>query len=231
MKNIKNFIVTIVVIIITGLISGCEKDFDEMNTNKVDPTALNPYLVMNRSIIGAWPDTQLWPVYHYAIVQQIFTPTGSSVQGANYNQISYGFNYDVIWNQYYTNPIKQVVDVYTKTKDVPTRQNLFNASRIWKAYIFMVITDTYGDIPYFDAGKGYLEKVVFPKYDKQEDIYKDILKELDEASAALSSSQMEKVWLLFNVKGCNASDKERSCSGSDLCSKGCCRRFDAIKCG
>jgi hypothetical protein len=189
MKNIKNFIVTIVVIIITGLISGCEKDFDEMNTNKVDPTALNPYLVMNRSIIGAWPDTQLWPVYHYAIVQQIFTPTGSSVQGANYNQISYGFNYDVIWNQYYTNPIKQVVDVYTKTKDVPTRQNLFNASRIWKAYIFMVITDTYGDIPYFDAGKGYLEKVVFPKYDKQEDIYKDILKELDEASAALSSSQ------------------------------------------
>jgi hypothetical protein len=189
MKKIKKFIVMIVVISIAGFISSCEKGFTEMNTNKVDPTALNPYLVMNRSIIGVWPDTQLWPVYHYAIVQQIFTPTGSSVQGANYNQISYGFNYDVIWNTYYTNPVKQIVDVIAKTKDDPTRQNIYNSARIWKAYVFMVITDTYGDIPYFEAGKGYLEKVVFPKYDKQEDIYKDILKELDEASAALSSSQ------------------------------------------
>ena len=179
----------IVVISVMGIISSCEKGLTEMNVNKVDPTAINPYLQMNGSIIDSWPDTQLWPVYHYAIVQQIFTPTGSSVQGANYNQISYGFNYDVIWNSYYTNAAKQIVDVVAKTKDNPMRQNIYNAARIWKAYLFMVITDTYGDIPYFDAGKGYLEEVVFPGYDKQEDIYKDILKELDEASLALNASE------------------------------------------
>lgn len=168
------------------MMSGCEKGFDEMNINKVDPTSMNPYLEMNRSIINCWPNTQLWPVHHYAIVQQIFTPTGTSVQGANYNQISYAFNYDVIWNSYYTNAGKGIVDVVAKSKDNEQRQNVYNAARIWKAYIFMVITDTYGDIPYFDAGKGYLEKKLFPPYDKQEDIYKDILKELEEASAALN---------------------------------------------
>jgi hypothetical protein len=188
MKKINKITIMFVVIFITGFISSCEDGLTEMNINKVDPTSMNPYLEMNSSIINAWPDTQLWPVYHYAIVQQIFTPTGSSVQGANYNQISYGFNYDVIWNSYFTNSGKGVVDVVAKTKDNATRQNIYNAARIWKAYIFMVITDTYGDIPYFEAGKGYLEKVVFPKYDKQGDIYKDILKELDEASAALNAS-------------------------------------------
>lgn len=188
MKRIKKFTMIIVITTIVSFISSCEKGFTDLNINKVDPTAMNPYLEMNRSIINTWPDTQLWPVYHYAIVQQIFTPTGSSVQGANYNQISYGFNYDVIWNSYFTNSGKGIVDVVTKTKENPARQNVYNAARIWKAYIFMVITDTYGDIPYTNAGKGYLEKIVFPEYDKQEDIYKDLLKELDEASTALTST-------------------------------------------
>lgn len=185
MKKINRYTLILLVIAVLSFLSGCEKGFTELNINKVDPTAMNPYLQMNRSIINCWPNTQLWPVYHYAIVQQIFTPTGSSVQGANYNQISYGFNYDLIWNSYYTNSGKNIIDVVTKTKDNQTRQNIYNAARIFKAYIFMVITDTYGDCPYFEAGKGYLEDIKFPGYDKQEDIYKDLLKELEEASAAL----------------------------------------------
>ncbi len=185
MKKINRYTIIFLVIVVAGLVSGCEKGFTEMNINKVDPTAMNPYLQMNRSIVNFWPNTQLWPVYHYAIVQQIFTPTGSSVQGANYNQISYGFNYDVIWNTYYTNSGKNIIDVVAKTIDVPSRQNVYNAARIFKAYIFMVITDTYGDCPYFEAGKGYLEDITFPAYDKQEEIYADLLKELEEASAAL----------------------------------------------
>jgi hypothetical protein len=189
MKKINIITMFIVVISVMGIIPSCEKGLTEMNVNEVDPTAINPYLQMNGSIIDSWPDTQLWPVYHYAIVQQIFTPTGSSVQGANYNQISYGFNYFVIWNSYYTGAAKQIVDVVAKTKDNPARQNIYNAARIWKAYLFMVITDTYGDIPYFEAGKGYLEEIVFPGYDSQEDIYNDLLKELDEASAALDATQ------------------------------------------
>ena len=188
MKKIKNFTIIISQLVLTSFISSCDKGFTDMNINKVDPTSLNPYLVMNKSIIDAWPDTQLWPVYHYAIVQQIFTPFGSSVQGANYNQLSYGFNYFVIWNTYYGDVAKQIVDVIAKTKDDDTRTNLYNCARIWKAYVFMVLTDTYGDVPYSEADKGYLEKIAFPKYDAQKDIYTDILNELDEASAALNSS-------------------------------------------
>jgi hypothetical protein len=53
----------------------------------------------------------------------------------------------------------------------------------------MILTDTYGDIPYTEAGKGFTGLTIQPKYDKQELIYKDILKELDEASTALTTTK------------------------------------------
>src|SRR3982751_5035482 len=53
----------------------------------------------------------------------------------------------------------------------------------------MILTDTYGDIPYTEASKGFTAQLIQPQYDKQEDIYKDILKELDEATGALDASK------------------------------------------
>jgi len=186
MKKTNRYLRIIIVVAVIFSVFRCEKGLTDMNINKVDPTAMNPYLQMNSAIIGCWTNTQSWPVWHYAIVQQILTPTGTSVQGANYNQMSYQFNYHYIWNQYYTNPLKNLIDVIEETKDDPRRQNVYNCARIFKAYVSMVITDTYGDCPYFEAGKGYLEDIKYPVYDKQEDIYMDLLKELEEASLALN---------------------------------------------
>lgn len=50
-------------------------------------------------------------------------------------------------------------------------------ARILKAYSFSILTDRYGDMPYFEALKG----IATPAFDAQEDIYTDIFKELDEA--------------------------------------------------
>jgi len=53
----------------------------------------------------------------------------------------------------------------------------------------MILTDTYGDVPYTDAGMGYTDQVTRPVYDTQQSVYTDILKELDEASAALDPAK------------------------------------------
>jgi hypothetical protein len=55
--------------------------------------------------------------------------------------------------------------------------NQIAVSRILKAYYYWIITDTYGDIPYFEALKGNGNLA----YDKQSDIYPDLIKELKEA--------------------------------------------------
>ena len=64
--------------------------------------------------------------------------------------------------------------------------NQIGVARILKAYLIWTVTDRWGDVPYSEAFKG-LENLT-PKYDKQEDIYKDLVKELTEAKAQISSS-------------------------------------------
>jgi hypothetical protein len=61
-------------------------------------------------------------------------------------------------------------------------------ARILQSYIFMILTDTYGDIPYSEGGAGYTNSIFFPKYDAQQAIYTDIIKELTEAAAALNAA-------------------------------------------
>lgn len=66
-------------------------------------------------------------------------------------------------------------------------KNLQQAARILRAFLFHRLTDYYGSVPYFETMQA-ADGIFFPKYDKQRDIYTDLLKELDEASAALDPS-------------------------------------------
>jgi hypothetical protein len=54
-------------------------------------------------------------------------------------------------------------------------------------WLYHQLTDAYGDIPYTEALKNVAEVINQPKYDTQEAIYKDMLKELKEAAAQLNT--------------------------------------------
>ncbi|GAB3801196.1 SusD/RagB family nutrient-binding outer membrane lipoprotein [Spirosoma humi] len=183
---------TLTLFISLSLLMSCDQGFDEVNTNKVDPTSLSPSLVLNKAIINTnYLDgfgTLGMLTYNFGIVQQIITPYGSSLSGANYDQIN-SSNTPLVWQNFYRNVLKQLVSVLDQTKSDPLQVNIYNAARIWRAYVFMILTDTYGDVPYFEAGQGYTTEIITPKYDAQQDIYKDLLKELDEASAGLTTTQ------------------------------------------
>lgn len=167
--------------------SSCENGFDQLNTNPTAATALNPIFTFNNAIVNSsYPNGVL--IWETAIVQQVFSPNSGVLAGANFN-IDNPFSNAQIWQRYYRDVVRYLVDIISKTKSDANRSNLYNMSRIWKAYAFMILSDTYGDVPYFDAGQGFLGGNTLPKYDKQEAIYTDIIKELNEASAALDASK------------------------------------------
>ncbi len=93
------------------------------------------------------------------------------------------------WGSYfdhaYTNQVKYAVDMYTTTTGKAQYKNLHQMARIMKALVFERITDIYGDVPYFNAGKAYISKTYFPAYDKQQAIYTDLLKEVSQAVDSL----------------------------------------------
>jgi len=97
--------------------------------------------------------------------------------------------YDRFWNYCYQIDLKELTDVINLTKDDPSMSNLYNTARILRVEVLHRITDMYGDVPYSEAGKGATDKIYKPKYDKQSDIYADMLKELEEAANALDPSK------------------------------------------
>ncbi len=173
-----------------ALVNACDSGFDDLNTSKVAALNIDPAYQLNNAILnvnsGGFAGGS-YLIYDLGIVQQIITPNSGVVAGANYNQDNRGATQS-LWQSYYRNVIKNTVDVITKTKDDPDRANLYNMARILQAFTFMVLTDEYGDVPYTEAGKGYLEVNFFPAYDSQEDIYNSIITELTAASAALNAS-------------------------------------------
>lgn len=56
---------------------------------------------------------------------------------------------------------------------------------IFRALLFSFITDFYGDIYYSEALKGR-EGILYPKYDKQQDIYNGLLSELEQANTLIA---------------------------------------------
>ena len=74
--------------------------------------------------------------------------------------------------------------------------NQIAVARILKVFTYQVMTDIWGDIPYssyagtnttFDAGKAD-QGIIYAQYATQQDIYKDLLKELKEASDQINTS-------------------------------------------
>src|SRR6185503_15945738 len=121
------------------------------------------------------------------IVQQFMTAyNAGATAGFNFNEDVDQYN-SPRWGVY-TGVIKSLVQIISLVKDDPAAKNLYNMTRIWKAYAFMTLVDTYGDVPYSDAGKGYLQSVNYPKYDKMADIYADLYNELKTATADLSAT-------------------------------------------
>lgn len=184
MKNIR--ISSLILLALIGL-GSCDKGFDKMNINPIALTAVEPSYQLNTSIVNTAPSYGNLS-YETTIVKQMITPFSGQGSAANFNQD----NRSVAsgnWNSLYQNNIKELTDVIVKTKDIPAKSNLYNMARIWKAYSFMILTDTYGDIPYSQAGKNYLEGISAPIYDTQESVYSAILTELESASAALDATK------------------------------------------
>lgn len=179
-------IYSIISLIALSLLSACDAGFDELNTNKVAALGIDPVFVLNTAVInGSYPNGTL--TYDMGIVQQIVTPNSGVLTGANYNQDNRNVTQQ-LWQRFFRSVIRHSADAIEATKDNPERANLYNMARLWQSYAFMILTDSYGDVPYTEGAKGISEQIFFPKYDNQQQIYDGIIQTITEATAALNTS-------------------------------------------
>lgn len=184
-SNMKKILMFFPIATLLCMSSACDKDFKEININPSLANDLEPaYLFSNAQRLSAIA------AYHYQgeIVQQINTPYGGLLAAGNRNIIN-DQHASEAFNTIYTGPIRYLTEVISKTSENPDQSNLYNMARIWKAYCFQLLVDTYGDVPYTEAGLGYMESDYLPKYDAAADIYEGIIREYTEATDALDPTK------------------------------------------
>lgn len=186
----KNKFIKIFCIAIVGAITltSCDKGFEDMNTNPnalTDPAVKSMFTLAEIYVDGQdFSNTRGNNIYAAQIVQQFSSLTGA---GSKY---TYSSEYSgALFGESYGKGLNQIFQLLSVVKDTPENSNMIQACRIMKVFMFQKLTDTYGDVPYFEAAKGYNGNVFAPKYDTQEAIYNDLLKELDEAGDALDASK------------------------------------------
>ncbi len=178
------------------LVSACDSGFDGLNTDKTRQTSLEASLELNQAIINSALDFNNM-VCETTVVRQGLMIFSGFFNCANFNLDSKAIG-STNWNRYYGGGgIRELVDAIEHSDP---SQNVHHMARIWKAYSFMVLTDTYGDVPYSEAGLGFITGNAFPKYDTQEQIYTGpggILEELADASASIDTSQPGDARVIF----------------------------------
>ncbi|SEO26147.1 Starch-binding associating with outer membrane [Mucilaginibacter gossypiicola] len=111
------------------------------------------------------------------------------------------------YQTYYTGPLQDLKTIIDVNSD-PAKKNLaavtrfgtnndqIASARILTAFIYLTITDRWGDIPYTQALKSSAN--FSPAFDAQKDIYTALMKELDEAQAQLGTTNSLTGDILFN---------------------------------
>lgn len=182
----------------------CRKSFDKINTDPstYNPDNFDPNFVLTSAQLGysgsadfSYDTWRANLIYCSTMMQGLSSVIGywagdKYILNATYTAAYWGFSTGSITsgNGAYPEQVRLIVDVVRSTEGKAKYKNLHQVARIMRALIFERITDLYGDVPYSQAGVGFYDSNYFPKYDKQQDIYTDMLKELTEATAALDPS-------------------------------------------
>ncbi|WP_204743376.1 SusD/RagB family nutrient-binding outer membrane lipoprotein [Pseudocnuella soli] len=160
---------------------GCDKDFEQINTNPYGINDIDPALIFagaQRTQVSGW-ETE------HTIVQQFVNPFNSGATlGPNFNEDIDNFN-NGKWDALYPGSLKNMAQALAMLEN-SNRVNLRSMIRIWRAQAFMGLVDQYGDVPYTESGQAYLKTIFYPKYDDDAAIYADLEKELKESIAALN---------------------------------------------
>lgn len=180
---------TLIALLTAGvIISACSKEYMQgLNTDTSKVESLDPNMQLTTALLQTYGDFSLMDTYRSYITgfTQHFAG-GWNV--TNYAGSVYAFDDQMrlLWDRYYSVSIKNLADAIANSTDKP---NLNAALRIHYVYLMSVLTDTYGDIPCLEAGKGYLEGISTPKYDSQEDIYDFFFDELKACVAQLGTGE------------------------------------------
>ena len=178
MKKIYNYIALSAIAVFAA---ACTSSFDAVNTDPDNPNAdlvpsTNTLAFCERyasdNLFDEWFDLNESCGFSGQIAKWMYTEEGYYDFRPNVNSSSWNVCYRTAAN------LQAIIDKEEEGS------NMWAAATIFQCQIFQIASDRWGNIPYTEACR-LADGIVQPKYDKQSDIYPDLLKRLAAAVAAL----------------------------------------------
>ena len=200
MKRISQYIFLLSATAFIGTFSSCTKNFEELNVSPTQPNIVPAEYLFSQALlsgitaesnplqVGSW-------IQHWAS-GNLVGPSQYLEDRDIYETRSWASHYALIKD------LKQIQDKILKGQETtPAGRTKLAITRIYETFIWQRMLDFWGDIPYTESGLAESDLILTPKYDKQEDIYKALLTNLDAAMAQLNAQDISYGAADFVYKG------------------------------
>jgi len=180
----KNIFVRYILLLLTGLtlFVSCKKGFSEMNTDPNRSTAALPEALLTPALwdVVTRNNNRALRLTNELMQVHVTTSDGDEI----HRYVVRPNESDYMWTNWYLQ-LTNFKDMYNQAEAL--NNNTYMAmGLICEVYVTSLITDTFGDVPYSEATQGK-EGIYQPKFDKQQDIYLDLFRKLEQANTLLST--------------------------------------------
>ncbi len=174
------------ILLAVTLAVACTNNFEEINTNPNQNTDIKDDYQFAYSQLA-----HVGGKMYYALGATALPLSGLGnhiyPHGQAFRDLS---SFNGYWDTQFTTTIKNLADLQSKLEaNNDDHQNDAKLAQvtILKAITLHRLTDIFGDIPYSDAGKGFAEGVLSPRYEEQKEVYAHIISDLQEARTQLET--------------------------------------------
>ena len=191
----KKYIKYIATILAAALTSVSCAHFDEMNDNPYALSETSPEAFVQSTTINVVKSLASNTFNWVGDLMQYSTKTNFETSSElTYNYVISDGTASSTWNLYTKfGNANYMLELARKECAVEGQGNpaMIGVALILRSLIAQIITDTYGNVPYSQAGLLPLQENEWeftPKYDNQKDIYIDLLRSMEEANACFEKS-------------------------------------------
>ncbi|MEO7213864.1 SusD/RagB family nutrient-binding outer membrane lipoprotein [Mucilaginibacter sp.] len=165
-------------------VSSCKKDLEKINTNPNASQIAQPDYLLTAAT-KATADTY-WGTANNMDASLLFVQHWAKIQYTDPDRYIYtNTSFQELWSVGYAKSIVNLNQII-KLADAQANPNYKGVALVLRAWVFTLLTDNYGDIPYTQATN--ISQYLTPTYDKQKDVYFALLEDLKTAQAALNTS-------------------------------------------
>lgn len=182
-KNIYAGIMTVLVVLV--LTSSCKKDFSKLNTNPNTSEFALPKALLAPALVSVVSANANRSQRITNELMQVTVNMGDG-DGKIFRYQIFPAEADYLWNSWYIQ-LTNFKDIYKGAED-NKNPSYMAVSLICQAWIYSMLTDTYGDIPFSQSNLGN-EGNFTPAFDQQKDIYPVLFQMLEQANTLLNATK------------------------------------------